>query len=325
MKTLKASLLILLCFFQTEQGFASGFLSYVDGEAKENFIKYLSDPQINNTNTKVDVLSSCIDDLDVAEIQSMILPEISTLNELIDLLDNCEDQKKRDVISAHPHFGPLAKFLRSVNDILVSEHPNDISQFLETYKIDKPISYPSSPSKNLKQLVAELEIWNYMFYELADQINELTTENIKRSADSLIIENLGIVHLVEISEQFMNQGIFINLISDDFWVQFKPQLQASLERFPFEESLKTNKLEDVVKDAVNFVFIASQLASQLSPVSNYASQSSLQIDEWQRQEAINFLRNLSLPQGSHPLVKSKLSSLNHLIKSSLCESLRTKI
>ena len=357
LKTILLSLFIFLCFSAAGLSLATSYPNIFEGEARESIINFLSDPDINASDDKIVAFKAFLDYLDADEIRSMIVPKIDTLPELFAITEDLDECETLNIFYTGSRFGPLAKFLRTVEDILTSNHANEISSFLEGYKKETFELNISNPKSRIKQVVAELEVWNYMFFQLENHINDRVITSFKKRQESpfpspnknprkskgkkrskypskqkkkdswhtnsfikkisleLIIEHLGIVHLTRLNEQFLDEDVRINFVKEDFWQQFWPELEAIIDLFPFKSSIRKGDFASVLKDAINFVFIASQLATQISPdLSVFASNSSEELDSWEDQKIIDFFANLSILEDERQHVQSKLTTIKHLAK-----------
>lgn len=97
LKILKTGFLFLLFFSKVNIGLALANHLNLEGEPKEKIIKFLSDPKINPSEIKVEVLKYFLSELDADEVGSMILPEIRNLGELLAIVDGCDDQEKIEI------------------------------------------------------------------------------------------------------------------------------------------------------------------------------------------------------------------------------------
>ena len=136
---------------------------------------------INPSEQKIEVLKYFSSELDTDEVRSMILPEIKNIHELLAIVDDCNDQEKIAIFYKNLPFGPLAAFLNRLKKILSSENPEQISDFLEEFKFETLDISPTDPRMSLKQLIAELEVWNYMFYELSSNLKSRQLQALMRS------------------------------------------------------------------------------------------------------------------------------------------------
>lgn len=208
---------------------------------------------------------------------------------------------------------------------------------------------PMSPIARLKQIVVELEVWNFLLDQLPDQIYTLAISQLtmptlvkdtiprsKRSSYSKIkqkdnwhikssleksmksyLENhLELANLCRIKDQFLEEEIFIDSIQDDFWAPFELEIKSCLKLFKFRQ----NNLEQVIEDIGNFIFVASQLAIHATHnVNNFSSETSNEIDDWEETQVIEFLKNMQIPQSDNVIIQSKLYKINKLQNSATCK------
>lgn len=174
--------MILWIFSRVCVAFASESIINFEGEPKEKIIDFLTDPKISSSKEKISALNFFMNDLDPEEILSMLVPKINNLQEFLGVLKNCDDYHKSEVFYSHSKYGPLTKFLQTVNDILTSDHAGEISSYLEDYMqetIDFPNFPHSNPRSRLRQIIGELEVWKYMFFELDAKINTVAIASLK--------------------------------------------------------------------------------------------------------------------------------------------------